>query len=44
MIGYVLTKNERNLLVIVVGVIGLIVLALILLPFNLGAFISNNSD
>ena len=44
MIGYVLTKNERNLLVIVVGVIGLIVLAPILLPFNLGAFISNNSD
>ena len=44
MIGYVLTKDEWKPLVIVVGVIGLIVLAPILFPLNLGTFISRNSN
>lgn len=42
MIGYVLNADEDNLWIIVAGIICMIVLAPILLPLNLGYFISRN--
>ena len=44
MVGYVLDSNEHNPWLIIAGIICLIVLAPILLPLNLGTFVSKNSD
>jgi len=44
MIGYVLDSDEHNPWLIIAGIICLIVLAPILLPLNLGTFVSKNSD
>lgn len=44
MVGYVLDSDEYKPLVIVVGIIGMIILAPLLFPLNLGVFISRNSD
>ena len=44
MIGYVLDSSEHNHWLIIAGIICIIILAPILLPLNLGTFISRNSD
>ena len=44
MIGYVLNADEDNPWIIAAGIVCMIILAPILLPLNLGMFVSRNSD
>lgn len=43
-IGYVMNSDEHNPWIIIASILVLFILAPILFPFNLGTFISNNSD
>ena len=43
-IGYIMNTDEHNPWIIIAYILVLFVFAPVLLPFNLGFFISNNSD